>query len=78
MRQLRRLAERGTELAELRRVEPRDWARLERLVPDDERRGALAPARVVGRPGAEVAALVEEAATRAMDRLRGEAGARLR
>jgi hypothetical protein len=73
LRALRRLAERGAELAELPVVTAREWARLERLVPEAERRGALAAARVVGRPGREAAALVAAAVARAQDALRATA-----
>ena len=77
LRNLRRLEERAEELAGLPTVTARDWARLERLVPEPERRGALAPAQVVGRPGTEVAAEVRAAATRAGELLRQVARAAL-
>jgi hypothetical protein len=75
LRQLRRLADRGAELAELPTVTARDWGRLERLIPEEARRGALAPGRVVGRPGAEVAAAVAAAVEAAREALRARAAA---
>ena len=77
LRQLRRLRERSAGLAGLRVVEPRDWARVERLVPD-EARYALRPGAAVGRPGREVAQMVAAEVDRLVARLRAEAGRLLR
>lgn len=74
LRAVRRLLERAAELAPLPAVGARDWARCERLVPDAARRGALAPTAVIGRPGAEVLALVEREAEAEVARLRALAG----
>jgi hypothetical protein len=71
LRLLRRLGERADELEAVPHVTPRDWARLERLVPDAERR-ALHPAALVGLPGAVVAEAVRRAAAREVERLRRE------
>ena len=73
LRALRRLRERGEALAEVRTVSPRDWGRVERLVPAAERE-ALHPRTVVGAPGAEVARRVLDAADRELGRWRAEAG----
>jgi hypothetical protein len=72
LRQLRRLRERAEELALLRAVGARDWARLERLIPDDER-DALHPRTWLGARGPEVAAAIRAAADRELGRLRAEA-----
>jgi len=71
LRLLRRLGERADELEAVAHVTPRDWARLERLVPDAERR-ALHPAALVGLPGAAVAEAVRRAVAREVERLRRE------
>lgn len=77
LRQLRRLRERAGGLVALPAVAARDWARVERLVPD-EARNALRPGAVVGRPGREVAAMVAAEVERLTARLRAEAGRLLR
>jgi len=69
LRLLRRLAERADELTPLPYVSPRDWSRLERLVPESERR-ALHPAALVGLPGPVVADAVRRAVAREMERMR--------
>ncbi|AHG89004.1 hypothetical protein J421_1467 [Gemmatirosa kalamazoonensis] len=69
LRALRRLRERADELIPLSHVTPRDWSRVERLVPDGERR-ALHPAALVGLPGPVVADAVRRAAEREVERLR--------
>jgi hypothetical protein len=69
LRALRRLRERADELSALPHVTARDWARVERLVPDAERR-ALHPAAVVGLPGWAVAETVRRSAERELERLR--------
>ncbi len=76
LRGLRRFRERGEALEALRQVDSRAWSRVERLVPDAERR-ALRPQVVVGRPGREVAAAIEAAAEREVARLRAEARRRI-
>jgi hypothetical protein len=73
IRDLRRFRERGAGMAALTTVGPREWARVERLVPERER-DALRPGAVVGRPGREVARLVGEAAERELAWWRAEAG----
>jgi hypothetical protein len=75
LRQLRRLRERADQLARVPRVTSRDWSRLERLIPDAERR-ALHPGAVVGLPGAVAAAAVERAVAREVERLRRDWTAR--
>ena len=77
LRTLRRFRERGASLATLGAVDARAWGRVERLVPDAERK-ALRPGVVVGRPGREVAAAGEAAADREVARLRAEARRRAR
>ena len=77
LRTLRRFRERGASLATLGSVDARAWGRVERLVPDGERK-TLRPGVVVGRPGREVAAAVEAAADREVARLRAEAKRRTR
>lgn len=77
LRTLRRFRERGASLATLGSVDARAWGRVERLVPDAERK-ALRPGVVVGRPGREVAAAVETAADREVGRLRAEVRRRVR
>ncbi len=77
LRTLRRFRERGAALAPLGVVDARAWGRVERLVPDAERK-ALRPGVVVGRPGREVAAAIEAAADREVARLRAEARRRVR
>lgn len=72
LRTLRRFRERGAALATLGAVDARAWGRVERLVPEAERK-TLRPGVVVGRPGREVAAAVEAAADREVARLRAEA-----
>lgn len=76
LRGLRRFRERGEALAVLGAVDARAWSRVERLVPDLERR-TLRPSAVVGRPGREVAAAVAAAADREVARLRSEARRRI-
>ncbi|HEY0780077.1 MAG TPA: hypothetical protein VGD56_19080, partial [Gemmatirosa sp.] len=76
LRALRRFRERGASLAPLGVVDARAWGRVERLVPDTERK-ALRPGVVVGRPGREVAAAIEAAADREVARLRAEARRRV-
>ncbi|GJG86683.1 hypothetical protein tb265_18640 [Gemmatimonadetes bacterium T265] len=77
LRTLRRFRERGASLATLGAVDARAWGRVERLVPEAERK-TLRPGVVVGRPGREVAAAVEAAAEREVARLRAEARRRVR
>lgn len=69
LRQLRRLRDRADELAPLPQVTPREWSRLERLIPDAERR-ALHPGALVGLPGRLVADALRGAAEREVERLR--------
>ena len=77
LRTLRRFRERGAALATLGAVDARAWGRVERLVPESERK-TLRPGVVVGRPGREVAAAVEAAADREVARLRAEVARLLR
>ena len=77
LRTLRRFRERGAALAALGAVDARAWGRVERLVPESERK-TLRPGVVVGRPGREVAAAVEAAADREVARLRAEVARMLR
>ncbi len=73
VRLLRRLLERAALLEAVPIVTARDWARVERLIPDEERE-ALHPAVVVGLPGALVAEAIRGAVAREAERLRGGGG----
>lgn len=73
LRQLRRLRERAAELAPLGVVRPQDWARVERLVPEEER-SALRPGDWIGARGAEAADALAAAADREVQRMREEGG----
>jgi hypothetical protein len=70
LRALRRLRERAEALATHPAVTPREWARVERLVPDSERR-ALHPGAYVGQPGRVAAEALRRAIDREVERLRG-------
>jgi hypothetical protein len=72
IRLLRRLRERGEALGVLDVVGARDWARLERLVPERER-ATLHPRRMVGLAGPAAAESVTAAIERELGRLRAEA-----
>jgi hypothetical protein len=69
LRQLRKLRQRADELAEQARVTHADWMRVERLIPDAERRTLRASSRA-GLAGEELAELLHRAADRELDRLR--------
>ncbi|MBV9879216.1 MAG: hypothetical protein JO180_01920 [Gemmatirosa sp.] len=69
LRQLRRLRDRADELASLRSVTPRDWARVERLIPESERR-SLRASRHIGAPGHVVADAIRDAVERELERVR--------
>jgi hypothetical protein len=72
LRTLRRLADRGEALATVDVVTARDWGRVERLVPREER-DALHPKAMVGLTGAAAAERVAAAVARKLARLRAEA-----
>ena len=73
LRQLRRLRDRAEELEDLPVVTHADWARVERLVPEPERR-TLRGARLIGQSGDTVAAIVATAVEREIERLRRSVG----
>jgi glyoxylase-like metal-dependent hydrolase (beta-lactamase superfamily II) len=73
LRQLRRLRDRAEELATRPVVTPADWSRVERLVPETQRR-TLRGARLIGQRGSAVAAAVDEAVERELERLRRDVG----
>jgi len=73
LRQLRRLRDRAEELDGLPVVTHADWSRVERLVPEPERR-SLRGARLIGQRGSTVASLVAAAVEREIDRLRASVG----
>jgi hypothetical protein len=72
LRQLRRLRQRADELAGRRQVTHADWMRVERLIPDADRRALRASSRA-GLDGDELAVLLHRVADRALERLREEA-----
>jgi hypothetical protein len=72
LRQLRRLRQRADELAGVPQVTHAEWMRVERLIPDAERRALRASSRA-GLGGGELAELLHRAADRELERLRDEA-----
>jgi len=72
LRQLRRLRQRADELARLPRVSHAEWMRVERLIPDAERRALRASSRS-GLSGDALAELLHRAADRELERLRRDA-----